>query len=143
MNDNTPNFELPQPLTPEKTGANPNVDELVIGVPSPESKTQAAGGPAPTQPDPATASSDAAAAAVVGVMPVADDTGVSVTQGVSVPTPTGAQDADVIEKEWVDRAKKVVEQTRHDPHEQNKQLNIYKADYMHKRFKKDIKVANS
>jgi hypothetical protein len=139
MNDNTPNFELPQPLTPEQQAANPNIDELVIGVPSPESKTQSSGGPGPQQPDPAAAAADAAQ---VGIVPVADPSAATPT-GLAVPPPPTAQDADVIEKEWVDRAKKVVEQTRHDPHEQNKQLNIYKADYVQKRFKKDIKVANN
>lgn len=52
-----------------------------------------------------------------------------------------ADDADLIEKEWVARAKSVVEQTKTDPFVQNNELNKVKADYIKKRYNKDIKVS--
>lgn len=51
-----------------------------------------------------------------------------------------ADDADLIEKEWVLRAKAIVAQTRNDPHKQNEEMNHVKADYLKKRYNKDLKV---
>lgn len=50
------------------------------------------------------------------------------------------KDDDLIEKEWVDKAKRIVEQTREDPHQQSEQLTMVKADYMQKEYNKTIKV---
>lgn len=55
--------------------------------------------------------------------------------------PSIAADDDLIEKEWVLRAKAIVAKTKDDPHQQNKELNLYKADYIKKRYNKDIKVS--
>lgn len=55
-------------------------------------------------------------------------------------TPAVANDLDLIEKEWVDKAKAIVASTRTDPHAQNDQMNHFKADYMKKRYGKDIKI---
>jgi hypothetical protein len=52
-----------------------------------------------------------------------------------------ADDADLIEKEWVTRAKAIVEQTKEDPFEQNKAINKVKAEYIKKRYNKDLKVS--
>lgn len=51
-----------------------------------------------------------------------------------------ADDNDLIEKEWVERAKSVIEKTKSDPHQQNKELNRFKADYVKKRYNKELKV---
>ncbi len=58
------------------------------------------------------------------------------------PAPATADDADLIEKEWVDKAKAIVEHTKDDPHQQNKKLNEFKADYMKKRYSKDIRLSD-
>jgi len=55
-------------------------------------------------------------------------------------TPAMADDIDVIEKEWVDKAKSIVDKNRQDPHVQNKEVSVLKADYMKKRYGKDIKL---
>ena len=55
-------------------------------------------------------------------------------------TPTVAEDVDLIEKEWVEKAKAIVEKTRNDPYAQNQELNRFKADYMQKRYNKEIKI---
>mgnify|MGYP007068867546 CR=1 FL=1 len=61
--------------------------------------------------------------------------------GFPVPnTPAIADDADLIEKEWVDKAKEIVARTRHDPYMQNKEVELMKADYMRKRYNKEVKI---
>jgi hypothetical protein len=75
--------------------------------------------PTPTQPEPATA-------------PAASATG----------NPLVAADDDLIEKEWVDKAKKIVQQTRSDPYTQEKEVSKLQADYMKKRYGKDVKLAS-
>ena len=55
-------------------------------------------------------------------------------------TPLIADDVDVIEKEWVAKAKEIVIKTRDDPHAQSNQLMIFRHDYMKKRYGKEIKM---
>jgi hypothetical protein len=57
--------------------------------------------------------------------------------------PHVAADADLIEKAWVDKAKQIVEQTKNDPYEQQKALSKFKADYIKKRYNKDVNVADN
>lgn len=49
-----------------------------------------------------------------------------------------AADSDRIEKEWVDRAKAIVSQTRSDPYSQKNEISKTGADYRKKRFNKSI-----
>jgi len=53
-----------------------------------------------------------------------------------------AEDNDVIEKEWVDRAKKIISLTSNDPFVEAKEMSKLKATYMRKRFNKDIPLAD-
>ncbi len=65
-------------------------------------------------------------------------------QGGSTPlmgSPQIADDNDLIEKEWVIRAKEIVARTAHDPHLQNREMNRFKADYLKKRYNKDVKLS--
>lgn len=73
-------------------------------------------------------------------------------QAAVIPTATNAatpaasalvtdDDSDLIEKEWVDKAKQIVERTRDDPHKQSEELTVFKADYLKKRYGKTIKVS--
>ncbi len=52
-----------------------------------------------------------------------------------------ADDADLIEKEWVVKAKAIVAQTKDDPYNQNKSMTRVKADYLKKRYNKDLKIS--
>jgi hypothetical protein len=70
-----------------------------------------------------------------------DDTSTSASPIPSTGLPHIADDADLIEKEWVEKAKEIVERTRSDPFMQNIEMNKVKADYIKKRYNKDIKVA--
>ena len=51
-----------------------------------------------------------------------------------------AEDIDLIEKKWVNLAKDIVTQTQGDPYKQNKEISKIKAQYIKKRYNKDIKV---
>lgn len=65
------------------------------------------------------------------------------SQTMEIALPADAEDTDLIEKEWVDRAKQIVEHTREDPYEQQRALSQMKADYLKKRYNKDIKISES
>lgn len=54
--------------------------------------------------------------------------------------PATADDGDLIEKEWVNKAKKIVNSTRDDPYAQSRELTLFKADYLQKRYNKIIKL---
>lgn len=57
-------------------------------------------------------------------------------------TPANADDIDLIEKEWVERAKVIVEHTKDDPHRQNKEINKFKAAYIKQRYNKELKLTD-
>ena len=54
--------------------------------------------------------------------------------------PLIADDVDVIEKEWVDKAKKIVSATKEDPYQQEKEVSKLQADYLMKRYNKKVKL---
>jgi Rieske Fe-S protein len=54
--------------------------------------------------------------------------------------PQIADDVDLIEKEWVNKTKDIVQRTKDDPYNQNRQIVRLRADYMKKRYNKDIKL---
>ncbi len=55
--------------------------------------------------------------------------------------PSIADDVDLIEKEWVEKAKQIVNQTKDDPRTQNKELNNFKAGYIKKRYNKEMIIS--
>jgi len=81
---------------------------------------------------------DAAAqgAPVVPVPPPVDD-----AQPVSASGPLVAADEDVIEKEWVDKAKQIIASTKDDPYQRSTQVNQLQHDYLKKRYGKELGAA--
>jgi hypothetical protein len=71
-------------------------------------------------------------------LPVLTNTDVAATT--NNPTPAVADDGDLIEKEWVDKAKKIVEANRDNPYAQSEGLTVVKADYLQKRYNKTVKL---
>ncbi|PLS80629.1 hypothetical protein CYG49_04695 [Candidatus Saccharibacteria bacterium] len=66
-------------------------------------------------------------------------------QDITDPTPVDdnpivAADEDLIEKEWVERAKKIVASTKDDPYLQEKEVSKLQADYLKKRYGKEVKL---
>ena len=58
-----------------------------------------------------------------------------------VTTPAVAADEDKIEKEWVNKAKSIVEQTKSDPYLQEERVSKLQADYLQKRYNKKVKLS--
>lgn len=52
--------------------------------------------------------------------------------------PAVAADEDLIEKEWVDSAKKIIETTKDDPYTRERQVNKLQVDYLQKRYGKTL-----
>jgi hypothetical protein len=53
-------------------------------------------------------------------------------------SPTVAGDEDVIEKEWVDKAKKIILETKDDPYGRTERVNALQKDYLRKRYSKEL-----
>lgn len=56
----------------------------------------------------------------------------------STANPIAANDDDVIEKEWVDRAKQVIIQTKDNPYAREKAIGELQRDYLAKRYGRQI-----
>ena len=69
---------------------------------------------------------------VPSAAPVQDDTTM----------PTVANDDDLIEKEWVDKAKKIIADTRDDPYRREREVNRLQTDYLMKRYGKELGAAD-
>lgn len=82
------------------------------------------------------AATAASVAQTTPVAPVVDGT----TSAAAAPS-TAAHD-DIIEKEWVDRAKKIVTDTPDDPHKREEQVTALHNDYLRKRFGKKLGAAS-
>ena len=52
--------------------------------------------------------------------------------------PSIAGDDDVIEKEWVDKAKKIINETKEDPHRREQEVAKLQIDYLRKRYGKEL-----
>jgi hypothetical protein len=74
--------------------------------------------------------------------PVVDDQLVKIAGNTATNVnPITANDDDLIEKEWVDRAKKIVSETRSDPYQQEKAVSQLQIDYIKKRYGRKLGVA--
>ncbi|MDK2898903.1 MAG: hypothetical protein PWQ10_90 [Patescibacteria group bacterium] len=58
-----------------------------------------------------------------------------------VNNPLIANDDDLIEKEWVERAKKIVTETKNDPYRREENISKLQIDYIKKRYGRDLGVA--
>jgi hypothetical protein len=75
---------------------------------------------------------------VVAPLPTAavDDQAQSASIGSD--TPSMAGDEDLIEKEWVDKAKKIIAQTKDDPYRREQEVSKLQADYLRKRYGREL-----
>lgn len=56
--------------------------------------------------------------------------------------PTIAADDDLIEKEWVDKAKKIIAETQNDPYRREQEVTKLQIDYLRKRYGKELGTSN-
>jgi len=74
------------------------------------------------------------------VMPaVSDDDTTTTPPQSSAGSPAVANDDELIEKEWVDKAKKVITETKDDPHARELRVSQLQADYLWKRYGRQLK----
>jgi hypothetical protein len=120
--------------------------ELPPQVPSPEAenKRQEKGSEAPpARPEQVGKQAPTALPALPIDLPTADTPIIAAPQDDTVTRPTAphpADDNDRIEHQWVDKAKAIIAQTRDDPYQQKNQMSKVKAEYIEKRFNKQIKT---
>lgn len=96
--------------------------------PLPSAAPPAPAGPAPAGPAPSSVNPGAQ-------QPAADEKTIVPAGG----NPSAAGDVDVIEKEWVDQANKIVEQTRDDPYIQEEAVESLQQDYLKKRYGHEVR----
>lgn len=138
MNSNTTeesSFNLPEPNTS-------GVDKL-LPIDNPEMVGANLAGEMPQQAELPQATAPPLTPLPVSPQTAVQDTPYDDSSSIISDTDTSAPSeaaSDLIEKEWVVRAKAIVQQTRSDPHLQTKQLGKFKAEYMKKRYNKDLKV---
>lgn len=134
------NPELPQIGASPEAGQNPLAGVEYGAAPFARreqlSSTPERGAPAPVeiQPQPS------AALPTVPTAPTPDDmTGdVNKTTPADNSTPSVAADDDLIEKEWVDKIKKIIALTRDNPYERARVIAQLQADYLKKRHNRII-----
>jgi hypothetical protein len=136
----SPGLNLPPPLV-EQTPKTPSGSEQApVG---PSSAEQA---PVQGQRDPTSLQSAAPALPIAPLPLPPTPSGMATASSdsatnTSAMSPVVADDTDLIEKEWVSKAKEIVERTRENPYQQSKELNLFKADYMKKRYNKTLKLS--
>ena len=52
--------------------------------------------------------------------------------------PATAKDGDLIEREWVQKAKQILSETNEDPHARNERIQALQADYLSKRYNRKL-----
>jgi hypothetical protein len=72
------------------------------------------------------------------IAPLAPVTTDVVTADPAGSTPLAANDDDLIEKEWVDQAKKIIVQTKDDPYRREQEVGKLQADYLRKRYGREL-----
>ena len=65
-------------------------------------------------------------------------TGASATSDDDSAAPLLASDDDLIEKEWVDKAKKILAETRDDPYKREYEISRLQIEYIRKRYGREI-----
>jgi hypothetical protein len=126
----TPEYNLPPPVN--ETGESvDNSPEKAISSPELSKNPKS-----PKASSPKTPLADFQLAGGIATPPTTVASSTSVTDN-----PQIADDNDLIEKEWVSKAKKIIEENREDPYIQSKEMTLFKADYMKKRYNKAIKVS--
>ncbi len=141
------NINVPSaPTTPENNPniPAPNMDRLPP-LSSPEAGLSVGGERHEQAAELSAAQSDAASAAVPATMlpqPIVVDDTATGGSGIAGATPLVASNDDLIEKEWVDRAKEIIGKTPDDPHARGQQVNALQKDYLRKRYGKELGAAS-
>jgi hypothetical protein len=134
-----PETSTPQ-LGPEQAPIQygPSIERAPI-LPTPESGTET-GAERREQASEAAFATASSGLATILPSPVTADVPVIVAPVVG-DTPMIAGDDDLIEKEWVEKAKKIVAETRDDPYKREMAVNQLQRDYLMKRYGRELGAA--
>ena len=127
--------ELPRPQAPN-VESTPGYGKESFGHVTPELKVTAAPGERLVQANSAVSQAVSTTPAIP--LPLVTDD----SQSSASASPAMADDADVIEKVWVDKAKDIVNRTHGDPHAKSNELSGLKKDYIQTRYGKTISLPN-
>lgn len=112
--------------TPLSANPETTVERYVEHVEQRSEATPAAVNAAPVLPPPAVLATP---------LPVVNE---PVVQADDSAAPLVANDDDLIEKEWVDQAKKIIVQTKDDPYKREQEVSKLQADYLRKRYGREL-----
>ena len=131
-----PNYNVPR-VSPEQSPSLPPVTPEVI--PSPETRFEQAPQTLEREPTPQPAPAQQQPAHALP-QPVTDDNALTTdAAAVSITSlPDVAADDDVIEKEWVNKAKHIIAETTDDPYRREEAIKQLQKDYMRKRYNKEM-----
>lgn len=134
--EQAPNFELPKVPAEQAPTGEKRQEGIEQGDTSLEAAPRPPAAAQPQMPAPS---------APVGQPPVVSPTaGTGHLAALSGPTAgLAANDADLIEKEWVDKSKQIIAANREDPYKQKNEMSRAKVDYVQKRFNKTLKLDDS
>lgn len=124
--------QAPQPISQPEVAGKPAPEQPAAPVPvesAPQLGSSAPPPVSPPLPQPAP---------IAGVPPTVPP---PTSQPAAAPpaTPLIADDVDVIEKEWVDHANKIIEATNQDPFVEEEAIEELQVDYLKKRYGKEVK----
>ncbi len=135
-----PNNVSPELPLPTGNPENITTSEEVLPAPSPEKKSISieggSSGSIPAQQQIINDQAQSQAQVITQALPVDP----SLQTGA---IPVVADDVDVLEKEWVNKAKAIVDSTRDDPRLQKDELAKFKAEYIQHRFHKEVKQSEN
>lgn len=141
MDNISPNPNIEPVLTPKNESANkfqvetPSINEVVNEL---SSSRRSEITPVSGQPSATVTSS---VQAIAQQLPNSDEpTTATTSTDNSVDAPHIADEHDLIEREWVIKAKNIVARTHDDPYTQNQEIGKFKADYQKKRFNRGSKL---
>ncbi|MBC7459429.1 hypothetical protein H7200_01805 [Candidatus Saccharibacteria bacterium] len=115
----------------------PRSGERIPVLPTPESGIET-GTERVEQPAEASAAAADAARAVPGQLPPVAIPTTPILEPPTSDSPLIAADEDVIEKEWVDKAKKIIDETKNDPYARSNRVNELQKAYLQKRYNKEL-----
>ena len=118
----------------------PQAGERVPVLPTPEAGIQTGAERREQTAEAQAAASDAAMTTPVAtpvVAPQQGDVNQTTSSGLSG-APMVAADEDVIEKEWVDKSKQIILETKDDPFTRSNKVSELQRDYLKKRYGKDL-----
>jgi len=129
-------------LGPEQLPMPPvNNGERIPTLPTPETGLETGAERHEQAAEASAAVADAAAYSAPMAPPVIPDPPVVDPPIAASGNPLVAADVDIIEKEWVDKAKDIILKTRDDPHSRTALVNELQRDYLKKRYGKGLSAS--